>query len=97
MGKKISTEELISMVSNAINEMLSTKEKINFFTVSDKVGVSRPFLYNHPETRKLIEKYRIIVDDEKYNALCSKLKEENKNLLSRISAYDEQILNKLTN
>lgn len=96
MAKRIESDELISIVKAAINEMIETGEKINFFTVAEKAQVSRQFLYNHQETKELIEKYRIITDDNKYEILCKSLKEENKNLLKTIEAYDEQILKVLS-
>ena len=39
--------------------MLENDEPVNFYTVSAVAGVSRPFLYSHPELRNKIEDCRV--------------------------------------
>lgn len=42
-----------------ILQMLENNEPVNFYTVSAAAGVSRPFLYSHPELRNKIEDCRV--------------------------------------
>lgn len=42
-----------------ILQMLENNESVNFYTVSAAAGVSRPFLYSHPELRNKIEDCRV--------------------------------------
>ncbi|WP_050632256.1 DUF6262 family protein [Bacillus andreraoultii] len=55
---KEKTEIKKSTVIETINKMIENGEKINFYTVTKRAGVSKSFLYKYDEIRELIEKYR---------------------------------------
>ncbi|WP_099355408.1 DUF6262 family protein [Fredinandcohnia onubensis] len=48
-------EETAEKVEQAIKQLIKQNEKINFNTVTTAAGVSKSYLYNHPELRKRIE------------------------------------------
>ncbi|MCF0133951.1 MAG: transposase [Blautia sp.] len=41
-----------------VNELKAEGMKVNFSTVSQRSGISRHFLYEDPETRRIIEEHR---------------------------------------
>lgn len=55
---KEKTEEKKQIVINTINEMIANGEKITFYSVYQKAGVSKSFVYNNKEIREVIEKHR---------------------------------------
>ena len=55
---KEKTEERKQKVIETVNKMLENKEKITFYSVYQKAGVSKSFIYNNEDLRKLIESYR---------------------------------------
>lgn len=55
---KEKTEEKKQIVINTINEMIANGEKITFYSVFQKAGVSKSFVYNNKEIREVIEKHR---------------------------------------
>lgn len=56
--KQRSSEKVLHTMQ-IILQMLENDEPINFYTVSAAAGVSRPFLYSHPELRNKIEDCRV--------------------------------------
>lgn len=46
-------------VAQIIDAMITNGEIINFQTVAERCGVSRSYLYRHPEFREIIETCRI--------------------------------------
>ncbi|CAI8879658.1 MULTISPECIES: DUF6262 family protein [Bacillus] len=57
MAKKKS-EETVQKVEQAIKQLIKKNERINFNTVSIESGVSKSYLYNHPEFRERIDMLR---------------------------------------
>lgn len=55
---KEKTEERKQKVIETVNKMLENKEKITFYSVYQKAGVSKSFIYKNDDLRKLIESYR---------------------------------------
>lgn len=55
---KQKSEEAAKKVENAIKELIKNKKEINFNSVVTESGVSKSYLYNHPEFRKRIETLR---------------------------------------
>lgn len=55
---KQKTEEKKKHVLNVIEEMAQANEKITFYSVYKKAGVSKSFVYNNDEVRGVIEMYR---------------------------------------
>lgn len=55
---KEKTEERKQKVIETVNKMLENKEKITFYSVYQKAGVSKSFIYNNEDLRELIESYR---------------------------------------
>lgn len=51
--------EKVLHTMQTILQMLENDESVNFYTVSVAAGVSRPFLYSHPELRTKIEECRV--------------------------------------
>ena len=49
------TQFTLEKVDNAIRELSLTEQKINFNSVSQFSGVSKPFLYNNEDIKKRIE------------------------------------------
>lgn len=56
--KQRSSEKVLHTMQ-IILQILENDEPINFYTVSAAAGVSRPFLYSHPELRNKIEDCRV--------------------------------------
>ncbi|GAA0504322.1 hypothetical protein GCM10008986_34820 [Salinibacillus aidingensis] len=55
---KEKTEEKKQMVIETINKMIECDEKITFYSVYQKAGVSKSFVYNNEEIREVIEQHR---------------------------------------
>ena len=55
---KEKTEEKKQKVINTINQMIANEEKITFYSVYQKAGVSKSFVYNNKEIREVIEQHR---------------------------------------
>ncbi len=51
-------KETAKKVDQAIQHLIKTKGKINFNSVSEQAGVSKAYLYGHPEIRERIETLR---------------------------------------
>lgn len=51
-------EETAEKVEQAIKQLIKQNEVINFNTVTNAAGVSKSYLYNHPNLRKRIETLR---------------------------------------
>lgn len=56
--KQRSSEKVLHTMQTIL-QMLENDESVNFYTVSAAAGVSRPFLYSHPELRNKIEDCRV--------------------------------------
>lgn len=52
---KLKKEQTAKKVHEAIKKLVGGKNKINFNSVSIKAGVSKGYLYTHPEIRERIE------------------------------------------
>ena len=52
------TKMTLEKVDKAIRELSLSEQKINFNSVSNLSGVSKPFLYNNAEIKKRIEELR---------------------------------------
>jgi CRISPR/Cas system-associated protein Cas10 (large subunit of type III CRISPR-Cas system) len=52
------TQATLEKVDKAIRELSLSEQKINFNTVCNLSGVSKPFLYNNQEVRQRIEELR---------------------------------------
>ena len=57
MAKEKSNTKFLAVL-NALCLLIETEEKITFYGVAKKSGVSRNFLYTNREARELIEKFR---------------------------------------
>lgn len=55
---KDKSEQKQKEVIKAINEMIKNEDKITFYSVYQKAGVSKSFVYNNKEIRNLIETHR---------------------------------------
>lgn len=55
---KSKSEETKNKVIEVVNEMLANGEKITFYSVYKKAGVSKSYVYNNEEIRLIIETYR---------------------------------------
>ena len=55
---KKKTQLTLEKVDKAIRELSLTEQKINFNSVSQLSGVSKPFLYNNEDVKKRIEELR---------------------------------------
>ena len=55
---KEKTEEKKQKVIDTINQMIENEEKITFYRVYQKAGVSKSFVYNNDEIREIIEQHR---------------------------------------
>lgn len=55
---KEKTEVKKQKVIETINQMLENEEKITFYSVYQKAGVSKSFVYNNKEIREIIEQHR---------------------------------------
>ncbi|MGG7145719.1 DUF6262 family protein [Clostridium butyricum] len=97
---KKKSEEKKNYVLEVINAMLRNEEKITFYSVYKKAGVSKSFVYNNEEIRNRIELCRngelskdevkdnkdIIIDEltKEVDILRSKLKEYKKDELWKV-------------
>ena len=57
-AKKLDAQRRYHATYKALREMLENGEKVNFYTVSERAGVSRTYLYNHPEFRRMIRRFK---------------------------------------
>lgn len=57
---KEKTKEKQQKVIETINEMIENGEKITFYSVYQKAGVYKSFVYNNEDLRKVIEQHRQI-------------------------------------
>lgn len=55
---KEKSEEKKQKVIDTINKMIENEEKITFYSVYQKAGVSKSFVYNNEEIRDVIEHHR---------------------------------------
>lgn len=94
MSKRIETIELINNVKSVVNQMILDNEKITYYSVAEKAEVSRSFLYSHSELKELIEICRICSQKDEFAFRRQLLLNENKRLLQRLQAYEEQLINK---
>ena len=79
-----------------IEQMFYNNEKITFYSVCEKAGVSRKFLYNHPEIIEKISFYR------NFNSLDHKkrlnqLKSQNQKMCERLHLYEDALIDSLKN
>ena len=51
-------EATLKKVDSAIQKLIKNKSRINFNSISMESGVSKAYLYNHPEVRERIETLR---------------------------------------
>lgn len=51
-------QETAQKVDKCIQELIKGKGKINFNSVAEEAGVSKAYLYNHPEIRDRIDSLR---------------------------------------
>lgn len=58
MSKQISQKKFMQAY-DVILEMVEKGEEITFYSVSEKAKVSRPFLYRHPDLKKMILDARV--------------------------------------
>lgn len=87
--KKFSEQKTVEAYRKAVSaiERLKKEElKINFNTVSIEAGVSKPFLYTHPELRDKIERLRRQEQTETNEKcrLTQRLEEENERLRKEV-------------
>lgn len=52
------SQKTVEKVDEAIQQLIKNKGNINFNSVSEESGVSKAFLYTHPEIRERIETLR---------------------------------------
>lgn len=80
------TLEAYRKAESAIERLRKAKLKINFNTVSIEAGVSKPFLYTHPELRDKIERLRRKEQTEAGGTcrLTNRLEEENAKLREEV-------------
>ncbi|MCP3774078.1 DUF6262 family protein [Paenibacillus sp. MZ04-78.2] len=85
------TVEAYRKAVSAIERLRKEKLKINFNTVSIEAGVSKPFLYTHPELRDKIERLRRPEPTETDGTcrLTHQLEEENNNLRKEVRRLQE--------
>ncbi len=55
---KEKTESKKKLVIDTINRMIDEDDKITFYSVFQKAGVSKSFVYNNQEIREIIEHHR---------------------------------------
>ena len=58
MSKQISQKKFMQAYE-VILEMIEKGEEITFYSVAEKAKVSRPFLYRHPDLKKMILDTRV--------------------------------------
>ncbi len=52
------SEKTVEKVDEAIQRLIKNKGKVNFNSVSEESGVSKAYLYTHPDIRERIETLR---------------------------------------
>lgn len=91
---KNKTVETQQKAINAINEMKKNGEKITYYSVRQKTGISKSFLYNNEEVSALIrenvEEERSKITSPEHEEYL-KLKKENKSLKKRIEELEEEL------
>lgn len=55
---KLKSESTKSKVLEVLDDMVKNNENITFYSVYNKAGVSKSFVYNNSEVREAIEHYR---------------------------------------
>lgn len=55
---KLKSESTKSKVLEVLDDMVKNNENITFYSVNNKAGVSKSFIYNNSEVREAIEHYR---------------------------------------
>lgn len=94
---KKKSEEKRDYVLEVINSMIRNEEKITFYSVYKKAGVSKSFVYNNEEIRRRIEMCRsgaITKDEVKDNKdiLIDQLSNENEILRKKLKEYNKDEL-----
>lgn len=94
---KKKSEEKRDYVLEVINSMIRNEEKITFYSVYKKAGVSKSFVYNNEEIRRRIEACRsgdITKDEVKDNKdiLIDQLSNENEILRKKLKEYNKDEL-----
>ena len=51
--------EKLAATKKVLSEMVERGQVVNFYTAAEAAGVTRGFLYHHPELRSFIENCRI--------------------------------------
>lgn len=84
---------------DAINEMVKNGENISVYSVRQKTGISKSFLYNNTEVKELIQKHASSTKERntspehkellKAKRDIKKLKARIKELEKRLSKYEE--------
>ncbi|HCW53768.1 MAG TPA: hypothetical protein DG753_08540 [Clostridium sp.] len=97
---KKKSEEKKEYVLEVINSMLRNGEKITFYSVYNKAGVSKSFVYNNQEIRNRIEACRsgIVTKDEvkdNKDLLIDQLNHENETLRNKLKEYKKDELWKI--
>jgi len=86
-SKQQSTEKQ-KLAIQKILLMIENKERVTFYSVKEKTGFSKSFLYNNPDIRELIETYR---PTTKINLLSDERDELIKNLRNQIQVLENKI------
>lgn len=92
-AKKLDAERRYHAAYKALREMLEDGEKLNFYTVAERAGVSRTYLYNHPEFRRIIKRFRdmsSINEVKELEELHEKVAREFTNLTYRRRRLEEE-------
>ena len=94
---KKKSEEKRDYVLEVINSMIRNEEKITFYSVYKKAGVSKSLVYNNEEIRRRIEMCRsgaITKDEVKDNKdiLIDQLSNENEILRKKLKEYNKDEL-----
>lgn len=79
-----------------IEQMFYNNEKITFYSVCEKAGVSRKFLYNHPEIIEKITFYRAFNSLEHKERL-TQLNSQNQKMRELLNRYEEALIDSLKN
>lgn len=85
---------IVKHTLETIDDMYKKGRKITKKSVAEEAGVSKGFLYYHPEIVEKFNYYRILKHpafDKKLDAIL----EENQELRQKAAAYEEALLSKL--
>jgi len=77
-------EETAEKVEQAIKQLIKQNKRINFNTVAVAAGVSKSYLYNHPDLRKRIETLRQQQEVVPQKAIKQNMSDENKDSLIQV-------------